>query len=142
MQTEIIKIESQQSLVNPTLVVEAILNGEVHTPEELSDKFNLPLASAIKILNDQQFLLTIGNYSKAKANLNFHTKGINKLIQISESEDNKEAMQAIKFLATFTNNVKASGTDVNVNLNLNNLLDAADQHEKKEKTLDIDFQKL
>jgi hypothetical protein len=130
--------KSTGTMVSPVDVVEAIINGEVHTAEELATKFNLPILKSVQILNDPQFLQVIGNYSKAKANLNFHTKGIQKLINIAESNDNKEAMSAIKILAQYTNNVKSTGNDVNVNLNLNTLLDHADKNEKDFPVINIE----
>ena len=126
-------LEQKQTsyLVPESELIESILTGKVSTAEELAKLHNLPLVSAVKILNDPTFLQTLSGFSKAKANLNFHTKGVAKLIQIAESEDNKEAMSAIKMLATYTGNVKGNTSDVSVNINLEHLISREDEKEKK-----------
>ena len=134
-------LEKKQTsyLVPESEIIESILTGKVSTAEELAKLHNLPLVNAVKILNDPVFLQTLSGFSKAKSNLHFHTKGVSKLIEIAESEDNKEAMSAIKMLATYTGNVKGNTSDVSVNINLENLIQREDEKEKKVNSPIIDL---
>lgn len=100
----------------------SISQGLCTIPEDLVNLFNISYEQAITLLNDPGFLTLIANTTKAKLNLNFHTKSIPKLLDIVDSGDNKEAMQAIKLVAQLSNNLKSVGTDVNINLNLENLV--------------------
>jgi|SRR5215475_4401552 len=121
-------------------MVEAIALGKATIPEDLVNLFNITYEQSILLLNDPTFLSLIGNYTKAKLNLNFHTKSIPKLLDIVDNGDNKESMQAIKLVAQLSNNLKNTGTDVNINLNLESLVK---ESEKNINTLNIsDYQKV
>lgn len=135
METGIVKTES--GIVKQTEFIECLLSGECSTAEDIADKFDMPLLSVVKILNDKEFISTLTNYSKAKANLTFHTRGIAKLIDLVDSEDSKDSISAIKMLAQYTGNVKGTSADVNVNLDLNKLIESMDSKEKRVTPIDI-----
>ena len=122
-------------------IINAILEGDVSTPEELAEHLSISLLQAVKILNDKQFLDTLNDYSKAKANGYLHTKGIKRVLNIAEEGDNKESLQAIKLLSQFTGNVKEKG--INVNVNLGDLIDREENHKEKNITplLDLELEK-
>lgn len=103
-------------------IIESIINGEIIDADDLSHKFNLSIPQSVKILNDPVFLSALGNFTKAKANIAFHTKGISKLIGMLNDEDNDLVLRAIKTLAQYTGNIESKGNEVNVNLNLESAL--------------------
>lgn len=103
-------------------IIQSIINGEIITAEDLSIRFSIPIVQSIKILNDPVFLSALGNFTKAKANIAFHTKGISRLIGMLNDEDNDLVLRAIKTLAQYTGNIESKGNEVNVNLNLESTL--------------------
>lgn len=103
-------------------IIQSILSGEVITAEDLSHRFNLSIPESVKILNDPVFLSALGNFTKAKANISFHTRGMSRLIGMLNSDDDKVALSAIKTLAQYTGNIESKGNEVNVNLNLESTL--------------------
>jgi hypothetical protein len=115
----------------------SISQGLCTIPEDLVNLFNISYEQAITLLNDPGFLTLIANTTKAKLNLNFHTKAIPSLLTIVDTGDNKEKMQAIKLVAQLSNNLKSVGTDVNINLNLENLV----RESEKNITPMIDMEK-
>lgn len=137
------KQANQLDIQKQELVIQSILSGEVSTAEELAELHNLSLLESVKLLSNPEFNQTLQFYSKANSNLYFHTKGIKKVIDIAiNSEDNKEVMTAMKFIAQYTGNTKGESSDLNVNVNLGSLIDKA-EHEKKVSSIDItEFEKL
>jgi len=116
------KNELEQSKLKQE-IVESVSLGLCTTPEDISNKFSIPYEQVIQLFSDPNFTNLIANYTKAKLNINFHTKGINRLMTIVDSEDNKESITAIKLLAQLTQNLKGvQSTDVNINLNLESLV--------------------
>lgn len=141
--TKLVKQTENKLSVPQDVIIDSILSGEVSTIEDLVEIHGLSLLEATKLCASVEFNQILQHYSKGKSNLYFHTKGIKKVLDIANtSDDNKEVMQAMKFIAQYTGNSKNEGTDVNVNLNLGSLIDKADD-EKKVSSIDlIDFEKL
>ena len=108
-------------------IVKSISTGESTVPEDLVNNFNISYDQAISILSDPQFLSNLKNYSRAKMSMHFHSKGIAKLQEAVECEDIKTAIQAIKLQAQLSDNLKSAGTDVNINLNLEQMVKATEK---------------
>lgn len=109
-------------------IVKSIALGECSIPEELVEKFGITYENSIALLSDPQFLSTIVSFTKAKLNLTFHTEGVKKLQEIVKDNDPKIAIQGIKLAAQLTNNLKSVGTDVNINLNLEDLVKSSEKN--------------
>ena len=104
-------------------IVKSISLGECTIPEDIVTKFNIPYEQVITLFSNPNFTNLIANYTKAKLSMNFHTKAVPRLMNIVDSEDNKESITAIKLLAQLTQNLKGvQSTDVNINLNLESLV--------------------
>lgn len=103
-------------------IVSRISNGEITTADDIVRDYNVTYELAIAFLSDNNTIALIQNYTKAKTNLLFHTKGINKLTELLDSEDNKEVLSSLKLLGQLSNNLKSNGADVNVNINLESLI--------------------
>ena len=103
-------------------IVQSIISGECTIPEDIVNKFGLQYDQVIHLFTDPNFTSLITKYSQAKMKMSFYGKDLIRLDQIVNSEDNKEAIQAIKLKAQLTNAVKSTGSDVNINLNLESLV--------------------
>lgn len=125
-------------------MVESIAQGICTIPEDLVKLFNITYEQSITLLNDPTFLTLVANHTKAKLNLNFHTQSIPRLLGIVEQGDNKEAMQAIKLVAQLSNNLKSAGTDVSINLNLENLVRESEKNitPNFDSSINTEFQKV
>lgn len=143
-----LKLVKQEEIKTPVLKDEnlkrdmaiSISQGICTIPEDLVNLFNITYEQSITLLNDPTFLTLIANTTKAKLNLNFHTKSIPKLLDIVDSDDNKEAMQAIKLIAQLSNNLKSVGTDVNINLNLEHFVKESEKNITP--NFDVPFEKV
>jgi hypothetical protein len=104
-------------------VIKAIASGTVSTVEEIADMFSLPITAAISLMDDPSIVNAIQQYTRVRSNLLFHAKGMSKLEEIVESEDDKTALAGLKLLAQLSNNLKPDkGVDVNINLSLESLV--------------------
>lgn len=112
-------------------VCSAIAQGQCTVPEDIVNLFNISYDQAITLLNDPTFLSQIKKQTQAKLQLTFHTTIPNKLNTIIRDGDNKESMQAMKLAAQLTDNLKNVGTDVNINLNLENLVKEAESSNER-----------
>jgi hypothetical protein len=108
-------------------VCTAIAQGLCTVPEDIVNLFNITYDQAITLLNDPTFLSQIKKQTQAKLQLKYHTVIPNELSKIITNGDNKEKLQAIKMYAQLTDNLKNTGTDVNINLNLENLVKEAEK---------------
>lgn len=117
-------------------IVESIIKCECTTPEEISSKFGISYEQTIMLFSDPNFTNLISNYSKAKLNLHFHAKTVNKIGELAEHEDPKIALQAIKLEAQLTQNLKGvqGQQDININFNLEQLVK---ESEKQVNFIDI-----
>src|SRR4030095_13903 len=131
-----LRLVEKKEIITPVLkddnlkkeMATSISQGLCTIPEDLVNLFNISYEQAITLLDDPGFLTLVANTTKAKLNLNFHTKSIPRLLDIVESGDNKESMQAIKLVSQLTNNIKSLGTDVNINLNLESLVKESEKN--------------
>ncbi len=103
-------------------IVQSIISGECTVPEDICNKFSIPYDNVINLFSDPNFVSLITKYSQAKLKMSFYGNDLNRLNKIIESEDDKIAIQGIKLKAQLTNAVKGNNTDVNINLNLENLV--------------------
>jgi hypothetical protein len=128
VRNEVAKQELENKNKRKAEVIQLVAEGHVSTVEELATALSLPLEGAISLLDDPVIVQAIAQYGRTKSNLFFHTKGVNRLEQIAQSEDDKSALSAIKLIAQISNNLKAgSGTDVNVNISLESLVQAKEE---------------
>lgn len=100
----------------------AIASGQVTVIEDITSQFGIPYEQVLTLLNDPTFLSSIRKFTNAKLQLTFNTLIPKKLDEIIRTGDNKESMSAMKLAAQLTDNLKNTGTDVNVNLNLEGLV--------------------
>lgn len=103
-------------------IVQSIASGECTMPEDVVAKFDVAYDQVINLFSDPHFINQIANYTKAKLQIHFHSKTVTKIQELAEDNDPKIALQAIKLEAQITNNLKSVGTDVNINLSLENLV--------------------
>ena len=103
-------------------IIEKISQGLLSTPDDVASELSIPLTSAIELLNDPRMIKAIQNYGQVKSNLFFNTKGLQKLTDLAEGEDDKLALSAIQILAKVSNNLKPEGIEVNLNLSLETLV--------------------
>lgn len=122
-------------------IVQSILSGECTIPEDLVNRFNFTYDQAIELFSDQNFINTLSKYSQAKMKMSFYGKDLNKLDEIVKSQDNKEALAAIKLKAQLTQAIKGNALpDVNVTFNLETMVK---QEEKQvNQIFDTDYKKV
>ncbi len=121
-------------------IVKSISLGECTIPEDIVNKFDIPYEQVITLFSDPNFTNLIANYTKAKLSMNFHTKAVPRLMNIVDSNDNKESITAIKLLAQLTQNLKGvQSTDVNINLNLESLVK---ETEKQVNFINVESRKV
>ena len=133
--------KQEQLIANEQLksaVVKSIALGECSVPEDLVREFGLTYEQSISLLSDPNFLSTLSMYTKARLSLSFHSLAVGKLQEIIQDDDPKIAIQAIKLSAQLTNNLKGNNTDVNINLNLENLV----KETEKNITPFVDIEKV
>lgn len=143
MNGQILKLVKEEDKLQNILkqeIVQSIISGECTMPEDIVTKYNLPFDQVINLFSDPNFTSLITKYSQAKLKMSFYGKDLIRLDKIVESEDNKESLQAIKLKAQLTNAVKNTGSDVNINLNLENLVK---QEEKRiNPVFDVESRKI
>ena len=123
-------------------MIEQIAKGNITSVEELASHFSLPITTAISIMSDPRTINAVQKITQAKTNLFFHTKGVNRLIEmVEDTDDDKLSLSALKLIAQISNNLKQSSSDVNVNINLESLLHE-DENRKKVEGPIIDIDKL
>lgn len=120
----------------------AISSGICTVPEDLVNLFNITYEQSISLLSDPGFLSTIKKYTTAKFQLMFHTSVPKELEKIIKNGDNKEKLQAIKMYAQLTDNLKNTGTDVNINLSLENLVKEAEKTVNNPIFNDVEYKKV
>ena len=120
-------------------IVEAVIKGEVVTPEDIADKFNLLLPNVITVLNSPTFITMLSGFNKAKANLFVTTKAYPKLEQFAESDDAKESLPAIKMISQIAGAIKGDGNNTYVNLNLGSLIE---REEKRISTSPLQLEEV
>lgn len=141
----LVKPDSKQTDLEQTKlkqeIVESIVKGECTLPEDITNKFGISYEQTIHLFSDPNFTNLISKYSQAKLNLHFHSKTVNKISELSESEDAKIALQAIKLEAQLTQNLKGVGntTDVNINFNLESLVK---ESEKSVNFINVESKKV
>lgn len=123
-------------------VCNAISQGLCTVPEDIVNLFKITYDQAMTLLNDPTFLSQIKKQTQAKLQLKYHTTVPQKLEEIIDNGDNKEKLQAIKMYAQLTDNLKNTGTDVNINLNLENLVKEAEKPINRLNDLDIEYKKV
>lgn len=125
---EIQRTQPQQlQRVTDAELITTILEGIATTPEELAELHNLPLATVVQVMSNPVFIKTLSQYSQAKANIHFHTRGVQRLVSIADTADDKQALQAIKLLSQYTGNTKPKG-EVTVNLDLGGLISQSEKN--------------
>lgn len=120
-------------------VCNAISQGLCTVPEDIVNLFKITYDQAMTLLNDPTFLSQIKKQTQARLQLKYHTTVPNRLEEIIDKGDNKEKLQAIKMYAQLTDNLKNTGTDVNINLNLENLVKEAEKPVNRIDNLDAEF---
>lgn len=120
----------------------AISSGICTVPEDLVNLFNITYEQSINLLSDPGFLSSIKKYTTAKFQLMFHTSVPKELENIIKNGDNKEKLQAIKMYAQLTDNLKNTGTDVNINLSLENLVKEAEKSVNNPIFNDVEYKKV
>lgn len=111
-------------------IAESISAGLNTTIGDIVENFNLTPYVATELLNDNIFLTMVSKMSKARAKLSFHSKGLSRLIEISEGENEKAALAAIKMVMEYTGEVVKRGGDVNVNVSLESHIREQEENEK------------
>lgn len=99
-------------------IAESMADGLCQTIDEVRTMFGLSLKAAVKLFNDNEFLVTVSEYTKAKAHIFFHTVAMPKLMTIAKEGDDKSSMTAIKMVGQYSNNLNTKSKDVNVNISL------------------------
>jgi len=132
-------------------IANAIAKGEISTADDIANTFGLTFEQSMMVLSDSQFMSIVAKFTKSRAQLAFSTEGINRLIGMMGNEDAKVRLSSIKMLAEVAGVKQVSkGTDVNVNLNLENLVKGAESktvektvfEQSRDESIDIDFEKL
>lgn len=111
-------------------IIEAMVSGSCTTVDDIVEQFNLSTYSAVALLNDNEFLVTVSQYSQAQAKLYFHSKGIKKIMRIADEGDDKTSIQAIKIIGEYSNDLKKKSGDINVNVSLEQQIRMEEEKEK------------
>ena len=118
-------------------IAESISAGVNTTISEIMEHYDLTQYQATELLSDTTFLTSVSKMSKAKAKLFFHSKGVSKLVEIADGENDKAALAAMKMIMEYTGEVVKKGGDVNVNVSLENHIREQEEKEKVVKAIDI-----
>lgn len=97
-------------------IAERVSRGEITTSDDLVKLYGCNQMQAIALLGNKNFISTVAKISKAKAMLAWHSKAMPKLFQLLDDKDPKIAMQAMKMVGQYTDSIKGSGLDININL--------------------------
>lgn len=130
------KALSPQDKTRQMEIIEAIASGSCVTESELMSQFGLSFYQCTLLLSDPGFISILSNFSKARANLAFHTRGVGQMIDNLSHPDPKVNLQAVKLLGQYTGTLKSKESDVNINVSLEHLVK---ESEKKVNSIDIDF---
>lgn len=100
--------------IDKRVLCDAIASGQCTTLDDLVMMFNITFEQASLIMSDPTVLNSLVTYTKAKANLTFHTEAVSTVQEVLRSGDNKEKLSAVKILGEITKNLNA-GMNINVN---------------------------
>jgi hypothetical protein len=70
--------------------------------EDMAEAMGVSTGDLALLLNDEGFLKLVRGLTRAQANLTLHSKGVQRLVDIIGSKDDKAALTAIKLIGTLT----------------------------------------
>lgn len=124
-------------------ILSSINCGFVNTAEDIANIFpDVTEEQAIELLNEDEFYLRIANQTRARMRILYHTKGVQVLEDLLDSQDSKDKIAGYDRLAKATGGIQEEKGGVN-NFNFFNLEDLLEAKEKRvkqnEKTVDVEF---
>lgn len=126
MNEKLTQLNKTQFLTAPEFkhdLLKRISDGEIQCADDVVSHYGVTMDQAIMLLSDPSMIEMTRRLSIANTNLVFHTKVVKKVVNLLDSEDEKTVLSAAKMIGTISNNLKGNtGSDVNVNINLEQLV--------------------
>lgn len=108
-------------------LIDSLLTGECLTAKDLSNKYEIPLSEALRIMSDPETSRKFQQVKKAQANIEFDAIAYDRIIKAIQSEKDGDAVYAAKTMADIlgrtqkTNFNNISQTNINIEKVINSL---------------------
>jgi hypothetical protein len=106
---------------DPRLVIaEAVASGQRINLEALSIQLGMSIREVAHLFNDPSVLKEIRTVTRARAGIALHTRGVQRLVDITDTGDERQALTAINILGKLSGDMK-DRQQVNVQLSFEEL---------------------